>query len=216
MISILMGLYNGVEYLEESIDSVLSQKYGEWELLIGVNGHEKNSEVFKIAIAKSLEDERIIVCDLDTKGKPATLNYLVENVAKYEYVAILDVDDVWHPRKLEEQVKYLSEYDVVGTNCEYFGSMSGSPRLLYGEITLTDLLDFNTLINSSAIVKKSLAFWKEEMDGVEDYELWLRLARQGILIYNLEDKLCKHRVHPKSHFNTRDFSKQIERIKKDI
>ena len=49
MISILIPIYNGVEFIEESVSSVLNQTYDQWELLIGINGHPQNSDVYKIA-----------------------------------------------------------------------------------------------------------------------------------------------------------------------
>lgn len=49
MISILMPIYNGIEFIEESVLSILNQTYDQWELLIGVNGYPENSDVYKIA-----------------------------------------------------------------------------------------------------------------------------------------------------------------------
>ena len=49
MISILMPIYNGIEFIEESVSSILRQNYDQWELLIGINGHPQNSDVYKIA-----------------------------------------------------------------------------------------------------------------------------------------------------------------------
>jgi len=49
MISILLPIYNGIEFIEESISSIIGQEFTEWELIIGINGHEENSEVYKIA-----------------------------------------------------------------------------------------------------------------------------------------------------------------------
>ena len=47
MISILMPIYNGIEFINESVSSIILQTFGEWELIIGINGHPENSEVFK-------------------------------------------------------------------------------------------------------------------------------------------------------------------------
>jgi hypothetical protein len=71
----------------------------------------------------------------------------------------------------------------------------------------------NPVINSSAVLRKELANWKEEFAGVEDYELWVRLRRANKRFYNFEDVLVKHRVHPSSAFNTQDHSAKIALIK---
>ena len=49
MISILIPIYNGIEFIEESVSSVLNQTYDQWELLIGINGHPHDSDIYKIA-----------------------------------------------------------------------------------------------------------------------------------------------------------------------
>ena len=49
MISILMPIYNGIQFIEESVSSIKCQTYKDWELIIGINGHEKNSDVYNIA-----------------------------------------------------------------------------------------------------------------------------------------------------------------------
>ena len=49
MISILMPIYNGIEFIEESVSSILQQTYANWELIIGINGHPENSSIYQIA-----------------------------------------------------------------------------------------------------------------------------------------------------------------------
>ena len=119
MISILMPIYNGIEFIEDSVPSVILQTYTEWELIIGVNGHAPDSEVYKKA--KEYESDKIHVHDLhEIKGKSNALNEMVK-MCKYDWVCILDVDDTWHNEKLEKQVPLMPAFDVIGTNCRYFG-----------------------------------------------------------------------------------------------
>jgi glycosyltransferase involved in cell wall biosynthesis len=90
MISILIPIYNGVEFINDSVDSVLKQTYTEWELLIGIDGYSENSKVYQTAkeYTESLNDERIKVFDFYTiKGKSETLNELVKH-AKYNYISL--------------------------------------------------------------------------------------------------------------------------------
>ena len=147
MISILMPIYNGIEFIDESVMSVVYQTYNNWELLIGVNGHPENSEIYKIA--KKYEElsshnsnevtRRIKVYDLHRiKGKSNALNELIQ-YSRGEYIALLDVDDIWKTKKLEIQSKYISNYDVVGTNCIYIGDKPG----ITAGIPLGDISDFD-------------------------------------------------------------------------
>ena len=70
MISILMPIYNGIEFIEESVSSILRQKYDQWELLIGINGHPPNSNVYKIAKEYEKKTDKLRVYDFyEIKGK---------------------------------------------------------------------------------------------------------------------------------------------------
>jgi glycosyltransferase involved in cell wall biosynthesis len=216
MISILMPVYNGIEYISESVQSVLDQTFGDWELIIAVNGHEPGSFVYKIARDYAEIDDRICVYDLhEIKGKANALNAIIP-LCKYDYVAILDVDDIWLPTKLAVQAELLSkdQYDVVGSKCVYFENLEGViPQIPDGDFSDFNFKLVNPVINSSAVLRKELAHWKEEFAGVEDYELWTRLRRANKRFYNFEDVLVKHRVHQNSAFNTQDHSAKIALIK---
>jgi glycosyltransferase involved in cell wall biosynthesis len=215
-ISILMPIYNGIEYISESVESVICQTFKEWELIIAVNGHPENSPVYQIAKEYETIDIRIRVLDFyNVKGKANALNDMIVH-CKYEYIALLDVDDIWMPTKLQVQVNLLKEdkYDVVGTKCVYFEKLEGIiPPIPDGDLSYFNFKQLNPVINSSAILRKELGHWnKEYAGGVEDYELWMRLWLEGKKFYNFEDVLVKHRIHDSSAFNTQDHSEKINQI----
>lgn len=219
MISILMPIYNGIEYIDDSVLSVLSQTYHQWELIIGINGHPENSDVYQIAKKYMSFTQQIQVYDFyKIKGKSNTLNEMLK-YANYSHIAILDVDDIWYPSKLETQVKYINDYDVVGSLCVYFGektSLNGIvPSLPTENISDFDFCSVNPIINSSAIIRKECCYWNSEYDGVEDYDLWLNLRKHGKRFYNCADVYVKHRIHPFSAFNTKNNSQMaIQLLKK--
>ena len=213
MISILMPIYNGVEYIDESVSSILAQTYTDWELIIGVNGHEPMSIVYLIA-RKYEKHGNIRVLDLhNVRGKSNALNEMIKT-CKYDYIALLDVDDIWEPSKLMVQSEYMNKYDVIGTNCVYFGNRNLVPKLPLGDLKSFDFFDYNPIINSSVLIRKELCWWNQIYDGIEDYELWLRLRKNGKSFYNVTTILIKHRIHLLSAFNTRDHSAQINEIKR--
>ena len=201
MISILMPIYNGIEYIDESITSVLDQTYREWELIVGINGHEPDSIVYRLAKNYEDLDPRIKVYDMyDIKGKSNALNAMLGHCS-YEWIALLDVDDLFLPSKLEKQIPFLTTHDVVGTKCVYFENL--------------DFNVVNPIINSSVIVRKSIAIkygWNAAYDGVEDYDLWLRLSRCSSAFYNVDEVLVKHRIHSSSAYNTQDNRKKLAEI----
>jgi glycosyltransferase involved in cell wall biosynthesis len=215
MISILIPIYNGVEFIEESVSSVLNQTYDQWELLIGINGHPENSDIYKIAKEYEKKSGKIRVFDFYTiRGKSNALNEMI-SFCKYNYVAILDVDDVWHPQKLEVQSNQLEKYDVIGSNCVWFGDRPGIvPQIPTGDISDYDFSLVNPIINSSSVIRKELSYWNKVWDGVEDYDMWLRLRKQNKKFYNFKEILVKHRIHNSSAFNSKGNDNKVEGLLK--
>lgn len=207
MITILMPIYNGIEFIDESVYSILHQTYIEWELIIGINGHPENSEVYQKALQYiEKAPNKIKVMDFyNIKGKAETLNEMVKH-SKYDYIALLDVDDIWHPKKLEIQIPYLEKYDVIGTKCVYFGeqNISGTiPNIPEGDFSKFDFLQFNPIINSSAIIRKIYCYWNHKWFGIEDYDLWLSLRVRKCRFYNCDRVAVKHRIHATSAYNAK-------------
>jgi glycosyltransferase involved in cell wall biosynthesis len=204
MISILIPIYNGIEFINDSVPSVLMQTYEHWELLIGVNGHNQNSEVYQKAKLYESLDNRIKVFDFyNIKGKSNTLNEMIKHCT-YNFVALLDVDDIWHYKKLETQTKFLSNYDVVGSNCMWFGDIDNViPKIPVNDFSNFNFAEVNPVINSSSIIRKDICFWNSSFDGVEDYDLWLRLWKQKMRFFNCPEILVKHRIHNTSAFNSK-------------
>jgi len=216
MISILMPIYNGIEFIEDSVSSILRQNYNQWELIIGVNGHPQNSDVYKIAKEYKKKSDKagqvlgkICVYDFyQIKGKSNTLNAMLK-FCNYDYVALLDVDDIWHDEKLNIQSQLLNHYDVIGSNCVWFGDRPGIvPSIPVGDISNYDFSLVNPIINSSSIIRKELCYWNE--NGIEDYDLWLRLRKQNKKFFNCKAILVKHRIHTASAFNAQGNNNKVD------
>jgi glycosyltransferase involved in cell wall biosynthesis len=213
MISILMPIYNGIEFIEESVSSILRQNYDKWELLIGINGHPQNSNVYKTAKEYENKNGKIRVFDFyEIKGKSNTLNEMIK-YCNYNYIALLDVDDIWHDEKLSVQSQLLNHYDVIGTKCIWFGDRDGViPDIPIGDISKFNFSLVNPIINSSTLIKKELCYWNKEWDGIEDYDLWLRLRKQNKKFYNLKEILVKHRIHSSSAFNANGNDNKVDSL----
>jgi len=207
-----MPIYNGIEFIDESVSSILNQTFEDWELIIGVNGHPPMSDVYLVAKQYELQNKKICVLDLsDIKGKSNALNVMVQ-YCNYNYVALLDVDDIWLPEKLDAQSFYLNVYDVIGTKCVYFGDAEPFvPEIPEGDLSNFNFFSFNPVINSSAIIRKELCRWVE--NGIEDYDLWLRLKKAGKKFYNCNNVLVKHRIHRASAFNAQGNNLKVADLK---
>lgn len=210
-ISILLAVYNGEKYIKKSIDSILSQNYKDFELLIGFNGTTDSSK----EIVEKYKDDRIKIFDYIEKGKAKTLNKLIKE-SKYNWIAVQDHDDVWLPNKLHKQLKFMEEYDIIGTQILYIdegGNLTGSgPNLSLDDYNIKQrsLNGDNQIANTSAIVKKQSILdvegWNEEIDGIEDFDLWLKLISKNNKFININEHLILHRVHSNSNFNTKTFN----------
>jgi glycosyltransferase involved in cell wall biosynthesis len=207
-VSILIPLYNGVEYLQESVSSVLGQTHKKWQLIIGINGH---NDVFTLEVQEIIqklnhEKSDILVKNYYTTGKSNTLNAMVAD-CKYDIIALLDVDDYWVTDKLECQIPYILEYDVVGGRCEYFGDKQGSPNIPLGDFSHThNIFHYNPIINSSVMIHKKDAIWDDPdyvqpVTGLDDYSMWFKLFYLKRKFYNMDKVLCYHRIDEKSAFN---------------
>lgn len=215
-VSILTPLYNGVEFLEECAMSVCLQNcnyettHFTWEWWIGVNGHGDGGDVLRRAqeiqykCKESIGDCVIHVVNLpDVRGKVETLNTLVE-CTEGEWIAILDCDDTWERDKLLYQRLTIErspiKLGVVGTLCRYFGDLNiNGPPLPAGLIEYSSVWFGNPIINSSALIRRDLAHWEDRF-GLEDYDMWLRIAKTERL-FNIPKLLVNHRIHAGSAFN---------------
>ena len=199
MISILMPLYNGLEFLSDSISSIQKQSYKEWELLIGINGYSREKyEMISVQI-NELNDERIKIF-YGPKGKVKTLNMLVTR-AKNDIICLIDVDDYWFPEKISKQLVFIEKYDVIGADCAYFGGAIGTPGLFLGKLNHKMFSYQNPIVNSSVMMKIENAVWEEAWEGLDDYNLWLHLIDKQKTFYNVPEILVNHRIHKASYYN---------------
>lgn len=120
LVSILICTYNAEKTITSTLKSCLDQTYDNFEILI----HDDQSKDKTIEVINNIWDNRIRIIESWKKLWPyAWLNFLLDN-AKGEYIAIQDHDDIWHPEKIEKQVKFLEDnkkYVWCGTSClEYY------------------------------------------------------------------------------------------------
>jgi glycosyltransferase involved in cell wall biosynthesis len=214
-VSIITPLYNGIEFLEQCAMSVCLQNSKNeytsftWDWWIGVNGHGDGGQVLERAKDIASRCSKYIDCKINVVnlpyavGKAEALNALVRKSVG-EWIAVLDCDDTWERNKLLFQklaVDRMPGLAVLGTYCKYFGDIvSNGPTLPAGFISKEIVIKSNPLINSSVIIRREYAYWIDRF-GLDDYDLWLRLAKQGLKIFNIPYYLVHHRLHGGSVFN---------------
>ena len=195
-ISVIMPVYNAERYLEDSIKSILSQTYTNFELLIGDDGSTDRS----FEIMKSFRDERLtIIMNEKNLGIPHTLNKLIES-CKGEYIARQDSDDISLPKRLEKQVDFLDknpEIGLCGTNITHFGNRS--KRMFMPQMDKDIKVYFlvnNPICQPTIMIRKGCLTkpYDKSFDLAEDYAHCYELSKVTKLA-NLPDFLLKYRWH---------------------
>ena len=208
LVPVLMPCYNAMPFLEDALESIVTQTYRNLEILCINDGSSDNTREILEQFAKN--DDRIKVVNNEVNLKLiGTLNNGV-SLAKGEYIARMDADDVCLPERIEKQLKYLLETDSDVVGCNAFsinekGEIIGNHQLKNlsaNESTFASFL-FTPLIHPTVLGKRAVfqdnRYLKEEKAlHTEDYELWCRLIIKGYKISNLEDRLFKLRVNSQS------------------
>jgi teichuronic acid biosynthesis glycosyltransferase TuaG len=203
LISIIVPVYNAESCLGETIDTVLKQTYGHWELLLVDDCSTDRSGA--IAQRYASIDPRIhYISSLRNFGGPAGPRNIGLDMAKGEFVAFLDADDLWDDRKLELQLELIvaENLDMVATNIVFFGSETKdwSPRLPeYPD--LKSMVKRNKLCTSSILLRRTPDVRFDEdhrLISVEDYHLWLVLMGKGYSVKIIQEPLVRYRVSAQS------------------
>lgn len=190
MVTIGLPVYNAERWIGEAIESILKQTYGDWELIVTIDELGVRSDELGVRISEELgvrseelKDKIQIIADGEHQGISARINQQVA-MARGEYFARMDADDVMLPERLALQVKYLQEHpevDVCGTGA--------------GEWTFIH----------PSVMGRTEWFrehpYRSECDGCEDWDLWTRTRKistfgflqQPLIIYRRPEKFDKEK-----------------------
>ena len=199
-VSIIMGVNNGEKYIKKTIDSILNQSFQNFEFIIVLNCSTDRT----LDIINEYNDDRIKLYHTNIPQLGFNLNYAL-NVAKGQYIARIDADDISEFDRIEKQIKVIEAFnlDVVGSNVNFIDENDNF-------INIHKYPESNTSIRKqicykSVIAHPSVLYKKEVIINnaaylggrtSEDYGLWLRLMRnKQIKFYNIQEPLIKYRIH---------------------
>jgi glycosyltransferase involved in cell wall biosynthesis len=199
-VTVLMPVYNNAPYIKDAVGSILSQSMTDFELLVIDDGSTDGSA----EVLEAFRDPRLKVArNAENLGVARTLNRGLD-MARGDYVARMDGDDISLPRRLERQVDFLEnnpDVGVCGTWAEYFGE--GRPftaRYPTGaQCVSASMLFSNPLAHGSVMIRfrfleeHGLRF-DEKVEAAQDFDLWAR-CRGKFDIDNLPEVLLRYRVH---------------------
>lgn len=202
-VSVIMPVYNAEVFIAQAIDSILEQTFKSFEFIIINDGSTDAS----LKIIRSYNDPRIRVVSRKNKGLVATLNEGIK-LARGEYIARMDADDISYPDRFSQQVVYLDknkDIDLVGSQII---TMDEAGNMSKGIVSKPiDPEDVRLLLGHGSIIAhptvmmklhsvKEVGGYREKYWPAEDYDLWLRMAEHGELA-NLPSVLLKYRISKK-------------------
>jgi len=206
-VSVVVPTCSRAGLLRDTIASVRAQSFDDWECIVADDG--STDDTAAVLAEMAAEEPRLRFLLLPRGGLPARARNAGAAEARGELLAFLDDDDLWHEHKLARQVAVLDSEPGVSlcfTRMRRFGGSPGAEPRLWPErepppsVGLEELLRGN-VVPCSAVLCRRAAF--ERAGGfdpspvyraVEDYELWLRMARAGPLRF-LNEVLLHYRDH---------------------
>ena len=205
LVSILMNCRNGERYLRAAIESVLAQTYRNWELIFWDNQSTDGSA----AICRSYSDPRIRYFFSIESSNLGTARALAMEQAQGDFVAVLDVDDLWLPTKLELQIPCFDDPEVgIVISDTLFFNDDGKERQLFRNGPPPQGLVFHELLANYFVSLETVVLRRQAMEAeglrfdatfshICDLDLIVRLSKNWKLVC-VEKILAKWRVHPQS------------------
>lgn len=203
LLSIITPLYNSENYIEETIKSVQSQTYTDWEMIIIDDCSSDNGVRIVENYMKS--DEKIKLIQLKENSGGAIARNTGIKEAKGEYIAFLDSDDLWHQEKLEKQIKFMEDNKFYFTYT-WYEKISEKGELLNSIVKSKSKVDYKELLKSNQIgcltaIYNQEKFGKIYMPNIkkrQDYAMWLEILKKIDYGYCLEENLGFYRVRENS------------------
>ena len=206
-VSVIIPAYKVAPFIGETLQSVFAQTFTDYEVIV-VNDGSPDTLEFETALQGYRE--RILYIEQENRGAAAARNRGLRS-ASGELVAFLDGDDLWSPTYLEEQVKFIksSGRDLVYADALIIGDSPLAGRTFMetapseGEVTARSLLNATcNVITSGVLARKqpilASGLFDETLRNSHDFDLWVRLAKQGARLTFQRKVLLQYRCHDNS------------------
>lgn len=213
-VSIVLPAYRHEKFIGPAIESVLSQSFSDFELLIGDDASpDRTADVIR-----SFRDPRIVFFPHRTNyGATFNHRFLLEQ-AQGDYIALINSDDLWLPGKLEKQVRYLDDHpdtvlcagwatfiDENGADMDLGDNVFEQPNRTQAEWVEHFFMRGNCICHPTVLIRRAayeqLNYYRLALRQLPDFELWTRMIRLGEF-YIFQEPLAAHRRFVKSGENT--------------
>jgi glycosyltransferase involved in cell wall biosynthesis len=230
LVSVIIPTYNHGRWIKEAVDSVFSQTYRKHEIIVIDDGSTDDTGI----VLRKRYGDRIIYRYQTNQGRGAARNVGL-HIAKGKYIQFLDADDLILSEKLEKQVKYLEDHHevaaVYGHSLLFYEDEidnrwdnANKKRYLSGDKLLGNMISEPFMLPSPSLVKKawidSVGGFDESLKSNEDWDLWLRLAKEGAYFqYYPEEPVAlfrQRRYNPPSIIHPQSAVIVLEKLRKDV
>ena len=199
LVSIITPSYNSEKFIKECIESVIAQTYTNWEMMIVDDCSIDNSRQIITSLAE--KNKKIKKIFLDNNVGAAEARNVAIRQAKGKYIAFLDSDDLWNPKKLEKQLSFMNENEIAFSYTTY-QFMSEGGEDLSNIISAPEKMTYhsylkNTIIGCLTVIidrEKSGEFEMPNIRSSHDMALWLLIMKRGFSAYGLDDNLARYRI----------------------
>ena len=203
LVSVITPVYNCEKYLERTLNSVFSQTYKNIEIVL-VDDQSTDNSVNIIKKFQNTHPEIVYYLQPQNMGAGHARNKALE-LARGQYVAFLDSDDVWKSDKIEKQVNLLNDKNA-GFCFTAIEMIDGEDKIIKGKRKVKEEIDYkfllsNTMIPTSGVMvdrKIKGDFRMHIRRGGQDYATWLRLLRDGSKAYGINEALVGYRIDGES------------------
>ena len=214
-ISIIMPVFNTAPYLKEAVDSILNQSFRDYEFIILDDASSDDSAT----ILDTYSDPRIVRFTSKQNIGLANILNIGINMARGEYIARMDSDDISLPTRLQIEVDYLDSHpkiDLVSCGMQQFGiadrTMSYKEsfwQVCYNAFFFSPVLHASSMWRKKSFETKGLRYRQERVPS-EDYDLWVRALCQGLKLINIPEVLYRYRIHGNQNTTNQELCKQMD------
>lgn len=199
LVSIITPSYNSSKFIEECINSVISQTYLNWEMIIVDDCSIDNSRDLITKFAK--ENDRIKPIFLEENVGAAEARNVAIKKSKGQYIAFLDSDDLWKNHKLEKQISFMNEKNIAFSFTSY-QPISENGVEKYSVIKVPCQIDYHSYLKNTIIGCLTVVIDRDQTGNFEmpnirsshDMALWLLIMKRGLSAYGLDENLAYYRI----------------------
>ena len=203
LVSIIVPTYNCAKFIGRTIESAQAQTYRNWEMIIVDDRSTDNTK--EIVEQYIRNDSRIQYHLLDVNSGAAVARTTAMKLARGDYMAFLDSDDLWLPDKLEKQIAFMDANDYA-FSCTAYAQIDEDDNLIGKTVKTVKKTNYNRLLLDCPVGNSTVMYNVEKMGKFEvpnirkrnDDALWLKMLKKETYIWGMPDVLMRYRVRENS------------------